>query len=146
MKVIDSYNEGEERLSEFSTILHAFIDEKKGANDITQIDYGYVYKCDKLKRHFWNATSFKHYAKSKYNKYYETTLGEMLARICEEEKIKYPEKKDASKRIIQLHKGYQGYSKRCYSSIILDDIKGRDNTKEINKFKQQIGDNEFSTN
>ena len=146
MKVIDSYNEGEERLSEFSTILHAFIDEKKGANDITQIDYGYVYKCDKLKRHFWNATSFKHYAKSKYNKSYETTLGEMLARMCEEEKIKYPEKKDASKRIIQLHKGYQGYSKRCYSSIILDDIKGRDNTKEINKFKQQIGDNEFSTN
>jgi hypothetical protein len=86
MKVIDSYNEGEERLSEFSTILNAFIDEKKGANDMTQIEYGYVYRCDKLKRYFWNATSFKHYAKSKYNKSYELTLGEMLARMCEEEK------------------------------------------------------------
>jgi len=99
MKVIDSYDEGEERLSEFSTILHAFIDEKKGANDITQIDYGYVYRCDKVKRYFWNATSFKHYAKAKYNKSYETTLGEMLARMCEEEKVKHADKKDAGKRL-----------------------------------------------
>jgi len=145
MKVIDSYNEGEERLSEFSTILHSFIDEKKGANDITQIDYGYVYKCDKLKRYFWNATSFKHYAKSKYNKTYETTLGEMLARMCEEEKNKYPDKKDSHKRIIQLHKGYQGYTKRCYSSLLLNEIKERDNTPKIEIFKQKIGDNEFAT-
>jgi hypothetical protein len=146
MKVIDSYNEGEERLSEFSTILHSFIDEKKGANDITQIDYGYVYRCDKLKRYFWNATSFKHYAKSKYNKSYEVTLGEMLARMCEEEKVKHPDKKDTSKRIIQLHKGYQGYTKRCYSSVILSEIEKRDNGQKINNFKQQMGDNEFSTN
>lgn len=145
MKVIDSYDEGEERLSEFSTILHAFIDEKKGANDITQIDYGYVYRCDKVKRYFWNATSFKHYAKSKYNKSYELTLGEMLARMCEEEKVKHADKKDAHKRIIQLHKGYQGYTKRCYSSILLDDIKERDNTTKIQGFKQKLGDNEFST-
>jgi len=146
MKVIDSYNEGEERLSEFSTILHSFIDEKKGANDITQIDYGYVYRCDKLKRYFWNATSFKHYAKSKYNKSYEMTLGEMLARMCEEEKVKYPDKKDTHKRLIQLHKGYQKYSKRCYSSIILSEIEKRDNESSINNFKQKIGSNEFSTN
>ena len=146
MKVIDSYNEGEERLSEFSTILHSFIDEKKGANDITQIDYGYVYRCDKLKRYFWNATSFKHYAKSKYNKSYEVTLGEMLARMCEEEKVKHPDKKDTSKRIIQLHKGYQGYTKRCYSSVIMSEIEKRDNGQKINNFKQQMGDNEFSTN
>ena len=146
MKVIDSYNEGEERLSEFSTILHSFIDEKKGANDITQIDYGYVYRCDKLKRYFWNATSFKHYAKSKYNKSYESTLGEMLARMCEEEKVKYPDKKDTSKRVIQLHKGYQGYTKRCYSSVILSEIEKRDNGPKITNFKQKMGDNEFSTN
>ena len=146
MKVIDSYNEGEERFSEFSTILHSFIDEKKGANDITQIDYGYVYRCDKLKRYFWNATSFKHYAKSKYNKSYEMTLGEMLARMCEEEKVKYPDKKDTHKRLIQLHKGYQKYSKRCYSSIILSEIEKRDNESSINNFKQKIGSNEFSTN
>lgn len=145
MKVIDSYDEGEERLSEFSTILHAFIDEKKGANDITQIDYGYVYRCDKIKRYFWNATSFKHYAKAKYNKTYETTLGEMLARMCEEEKTKHSDKKDAHKRLIQLHKGYQGYTKRCYSSILLDDIKERDNTNKIEGFKKSLGDNEFST-
>lgn len=146
MKVIDSYNEGEERLSEFSTILQAFIDEKKGANDITQIDYGYVYLCDKVKRYFWNATSFKHFAKSKYNKSYETTLGEMLARMCEEEKVKHPNKADAGKRLIQLHKGYQGYTKRCYSSILLNEIAKRNNESKINNFKQKMGDNEFSTN
>ena len=145
MKVIDSYNEGEERLSEFATILNAFIDEKKGANDMTQIEYGYVYRCDKLKRYFWNATSFKHYAKNKYNKSYELTLGEMLARMCEEEKTKYPDKGDIHRRQIQLHKGYQGYTKRCYSSVTLGDIKERDNSVKIQAFKKQLNSNEFST-
>ena len=65
--------------------------------------------------------------------------------MCEEEKIKYPDKKDSSKRIIQLHKGYQGYTKRCYSSVLLNEIKDRDNSKNIQTFKQGIGDNEFST-
>jgi hypothetical protein len=70
----------------------------------------------------------------------------MLARMCEEEKVKHPDKKDTSKRIIQLHKGYQGYTKRCYSSVILSEIEKRDNGQKINNFKQQMGDNEFSTN
>ena len=74
------------------------------------------------------------------------TLGEMLARMCEEEKVKYPNKIDTHKRIIQLHKGYQKYSKRCYSSIILSEIEKRDNESSINNFKQKIGSNEFSAN
>ena len=146
MKVVDSYNEGEERLSEFFTILSAFIDEKKGANDITQIDYGYVFKSDETKRYFWSATAFKHYAKTKYNKSYELTLGEILARLCEEEKTKYSDKKDSHKRIIQLHKGFKEYTKRCYSSIDLAIIQPRDNGPSIEQFKKEMRTNEFTPN
>lgn len=55
---------------------------------------GYVWKDDKENgRYFWNVTSFKNYAKQKYNKAYETSLGEILAKLCEKEKNKYPDKK-----------------------------------------------------
>ena len=144
MKVIDSYDEGEERLAEFFAILNAFIDEKRGANDITQLDYGMVYKSDKNHRYFWNATSFKQYAKTKYNKSYELTLGEILARICEEEKNKFPDKKDSHRRLLQLHKGYESYKSRCYSSIDITGIVPRDNADKIDNFKKELRTNEFT--
>ena len=47
MKIVDSYDEGEEKMSEFFSILTAFIDERRGGNDISQIEMGYVWKDDK---------------------------------------------------------------------------------------------------
>lgn len=146
MKVIDSYDEGEEKLAEFFAILNSFIDEKKGANDISQIDYGYVYKSDKNQRYFWNVTSFKHYAKTKYNKSYEMSLGEILSRICEEEKKKWPDKKDSHLRVIQLHKGYEAYKARCYSCVDMANIVPRDNSTQIDNFKKEMRTNEFTAN
>jgi hypothetical protein len=103
-----------------------------------------VYKSDKNHRYFWNATSFKQYAKTKYNKSYELTLGEILARICEEEKNKFPDKKDSHRRLLQLHKGYESYKSRCYSSIDITGIVPRDNADKIDNFKKELRTNEFT--
>jgi hypothetical protein len=147
MKIVDSYDEGEEKMSEFFSILTAFIDERRGGNDISQIEMGYVWKDDKENgRYFWNVTSFKNYAKQKYNKAYETSLGEILAKLCEKEKNKYPDKKDACKRFIQLHKTYQEYKGRCYSTLQTFKVIPRDNSENIESFKKEMKSNEFTAN
>ena len=147
MKIVDSYDEGEEKMSEFFSILTAFIDERRGGNDISQIEMGYVWKDDKENgRYFWNVTSFKNYAKQKYNKAYETSLGEILAKLCEKEKNKYPDKKDAYKRFIQLHKTYQEYKGRCYSTLQTFKVVPRDNSENIESFKKEMKSNEFTAN
>jgi small GTP-binding protein len=147
MKIVDSYDESEEKMSEFYAILSAFIDERRGGNDISQIEMGYVWKEDKDSgRYFWNVTSFRTYAKQKYNKAYETSLGEILAKLCEKEKNKYPDKKDSNKRFIQLHKTYQEYKGRCYSTLQTFKVIPRDNTEKIENFKKEMRTNEFTAN